>query len=177
MSKNMDFEQRARKIKLMILDCDGVLTDGGLWYDEEGRITKRFDVQDGLGIKVGQYAGLEFAVISGLDHTGVARRVKELGIRHYFPGHVRKLPILDALRAELGIGYEEIAYMGDDWVDLTPLGRVGLPLSVPSAQPEVRALAAWISTNPGGRGAVREAVITILKAQGRYEQALKHWRE
>lgn len=171
----MSIEERARKVRLIVLDCDGVLTDGGLWYDEDGRITKRFDVQDGLGIKAGQHAGLEFAVISGLDHAGVARRVKELGIRHYFAGHVKKLPILECLCGELGIGMGQIAYMGDDWVDMLPMRHVGLPLAVPDAQPEVRELAAWVSAAPGGRGAVREAVMMILKAQGAYALALRNW--
>lgn len=171
----MNVEERARKVRLMVLDCDGVLTDGGLWYDEDGRITKRFNVQDGLGIKAGQQVGLEFAVISGLDHAGVERRVKELGIRHYFAGHVRKLPILESLCADLDIGMEEIAYMGDDWVDILPMRHVGLPLTVPDAQPEVRAQAVWQSAAPGGSGAVREAVMMILKAQGKHELALRHW--
>lgn len=171
----MNIEELARQIRLVVMDCDGVLTDGGLWYDEDGRITKRFDVQDGLGIKAGQQAGLDFAVISGLDHAGVARRVKELGIKHYFAGHVQKLPILKELCAELGIGMDQIAYMGDDWVDILPMRHVGLPLAVPDAQPEVREIAAWISAAPGGRGAVREAVMMILKAKGLHALAMRNW--
>lgn len=173
----MTLAERAKAIRLLVLDCDGVLTDGGLHYDHEGNVVKRFHVQDGLGIKLGQSAGLEFAVISGLEHDGVEKRVRSLGIKHYLGGHFRKVPWVEDLRVKLGLEWPAIAYMGDDWVDAGPMRRVGLPLAVPNAQPEILELAAWVSTRPGGQGAVREAVAMILEAQGTYHGLWQEWSE
>lgn len=173
----MHLEERARRIRLLILDCDGVLTDGGVYYDAQGQITKRFHVHDGLGMKFAQKAGLTLAVISGLAHDGVAARMAELGVAHYVGGKVQKLPWIENLRQLLGLTWEEIAYMGDDWVDAGPMCRAGLPLTVPGAQPEIKALAAWVSSRQGGHGAVREAIALILSAQGRYEALWQEWSE
>lgn len=169
--------ERARAIKLLVLDCDGVLTDGTLYYGEDGSVQKRFNVQDGLGIKLAQSAGLEFAVISGLSHAGVEKRVRDLGITRYQGGHHRKVPLLDQFRTELGLGWEQVAFMGDDWVDAAVMRKVGLPLSVPNAQPEILELAAWVSSRPGGQGAVREAVNLLLRAQGLYQDLWQQWRD
>lgn len=173
----MHVEDRARRIKLLVLDCDGILTDGGLYYDAEGRISKRFHVQDGLGIKLAQKAGLSIAVISGLDHQAVARRVSELGVNHYLGGRARKFPWVDDLRKSLGMELDQVAYMGDDWVDAAVMSRVGLALTVPAAQPEIKDLAHWISSRQGGHGAVREAIALILSAQGVYETIWREWQE
>ena len=116
----MNAEQLARDVKLVVLDVDGVLTDGGLYYDQSGCIMKRFHVQDGLGIKMAAQAGLEFAVITGLDSPAVRRRVTELGIGHYHPGHHRKAPILRSIAEKTGISPQQMAYVGDDWVDAAP---------------------------------------------------------
>lgn len=161
----------------MVLDVDGVLTDGGLHYDAEGRISKRFHVQDGLGIKMGQKAGLAFAVITGLESSAVSHRVRELGIEHYFPGQVSKVPVLLNLIRMTGVALEEMAYVGDDWVDAAPMARVGLPMAVKDAVPEILDLAAWVSSRPGGHGAVREAVMFVLRAKGLYGQIWQGWRQ
>lgn len=173
----MAAEDAARAVKLLVLDVDGVLTDGGLYFDHEGRVTKRFNVQDGLGIKLAQGAGLEIAVLTGLDHPAVAARVRELGIDEYFAGKVDKLPYIKSMAERKGLTLAEIAYLGDDWVDAKAMRGVGLPMCVCNAQPEIKPLAAWISERPGGHGAVREAIAFILTAQGKYGECWRDWSE
>lgn len=171
----MSARKRAEKIKLLILDVDGVLTDGGLYYDHKGNVTKRFNVQDGLGIKFAQQAGLELAVITGLNHGAVEKRVTELGITEYYPGQKEKLPFYEKLLADKGFTDEEVAYIGDDWIDAPVMVRVGLPMAVKNAQPEIFGIAGWISSKEGGHGAVREAISFILTAQGRLDKIWKEW--
>ncbi|OIQ51606.1 3-deoxy-D-manno-octulosonate 8-phosphate phosphatase KdsC [Pseudodesulfovibrio hydrargyri] len=165
----------ARNIKLLVLDVDGVLTDGGLYYGDEGILMKRFSVQDGLGIKLAQAVGLEVGIITGLDQKPVERRITELGIKHYYAGHHRKLPLFEQMCEEVGVAPEEAAYMGDDWIDLAVMARAGLALCVPNAVPEVIEAADWMSSRKGGQGAVREAISFILEARGLKEQALQRW--
>lgn len=169
----MNAGQRARKIRLLVLDVDGVLTDGGLYYDSQGRVMKRFHVQDGLGIKVAQASGLEIAVITGLNHNAVEARCRELGITEYLAGNFEKVPLIEALRQKKGLGFDEIAFLGDDWVDAGVMRLVGLPMAVANAQPEVLSLAAWVSQKHGGHGAVREAIAFILDAKGLLAEAFK----
>ena len=166
----------AKNVRMVILDVDGVLTDGGLYYDGEGNVTKRFNVQDGLGIKLAQSVGIEFAVITGLNSTAVEARVKGLGIKHYFSGHHRKIPILEELRDRTGIEFSEMAYIGDDWVDAGPLSLVGLPVAVANAQPEIREMAMLVTEACGGNGAVREALRFIMTAQGKMEALWADWK-
>ncbi len=165
----------ARRVRMLVLDVDGVLTDGGLYYDRDGMAMKRFNVQDGLGIKLAQAAGLEVAVITGLDAPAVELRVRELKIEEYFAGRLRKRDVLLDICRRHGLELHELAYLGDDWVDITPLKLVGLPMAVVNAQPETRRLAAWISSSPGGHGAVREAVRFLLLAQNRLEASHGEW--
>ncbi|MCK9241412.1 phenylphosphate carboxylase subunit delta, partial [Desulfocurvus sp.] len=117
--------ERAALVRLLVLDVDGVLTDGGLYYDAEGNVSKRFNVQDGLGIKVAQAAGLEIAVITGLESKAVEKRVRELGVEEYHAGHLAKAPLLEGMRRARGLEWSQLAYLGDDWVDAGPLGLVG----------------------------------------------------
>ena len=170
-------ETLAKKVKLLVLDCDGVLTDGGLYYDHLGNISKRFNVQDGLGIKTAQAAGLEVAVVSGLNHGSVEARVTELGIAEYHAGHVHKPDVVRGICSRLGVTLEETAYLGDDWVDIAPMRIVGLPMAVANAQPEVLGLAKWISRQPGGHGAVREAIRFLLLCQDKLETACARWAD
>jgi 3-deoxy-D-manno-octulosonate 8-phosphate phosphatase (KDO 8-P phosphatase) len=168
-------ETAAAGVKLLILDVDGVLTDGGLYYDFEGRVAKRFHVQDGLGIKIAQSLGLGLAVITGLKHGAVERRVRELGITEYHAGHVDKVPLMEEIRGRAGIEAREVAYLGDDWVDAGVMQAVGLPMAVCNAQPEILSLARWVSTRPGGQGAVREAVMFLLRCRGQFDAAWEQW--
>lgn len=165
----------ASKIKLLVLDVDGVLTDGGLYYDENGLAMKRFHVQDGLGIKLAQAVGLEIGVISGLDQKPVAQRVKELGIAHYYPGKHRKVPLFKEMCERVGVESTEAAFMGDDWIDLGVMREAGFALSVPGAVDEVLREADWVTTRDGGQGAVREAIMFILKARGLFDEAMQQW--
>ncbi len=165
----------ARKVKMLILDVDGVLTDGGVYYDHEGRVAKRFHVHDGLGIRLAQRAGLAVGVITGLDSLAVAVRVRELGIEHYYPGYYHKMPILRHISEKVGISFGEMAYMGDDWVDAGPMQAVGLPMAVANAQPEILDMALWTSTQKGGDGAVREAIRFILEAQNLLDAQWRTW--
>ncbi len=167
----------AKKVRVLVLDVDGVLTDGGLYYDSEGNVSKRFNVQDGLGIKLAQAADLEIAVITGLKSAAVEKRVRELGIDEFHAGHLEKVPLLDKIRSARGLEFDQMAYLGDDWVDAGPMDVVGLPMAVANAQPEILEMAQWISSNNGGHGAVREAIRFILSAQGKLEGAWEAWKK
>ncbi len=172
---DQDILSVAAGIKMLIMDVDGVLTDGGLYYDHKGRVMKRFNVQDGLGIKLAQAAGLNLAVMTGLSSPAVQYRVSELGISRYFHGYKDKLPIIERLAGDENVRLQEIAYLGDDWVDAGPLLRVGLPMAVANAQPEIKQMAKWISRAKGGHGAVREAIMFILMSGGKYEKQWQNW--
>lgn len=170
-------QELAKHIKLLVLDVDGVLTDGGLYYDADGIAMKRFNVQDGLGIKLAQAAGLEIGVITGLNQKPVETRVTELGIEHYYPGNHKKVPPFEEMCEKVGVKPSEAAFMGDDWIDLGVMKHAGLAMSVPNAVPEVLGAADWVSHRSGGDGAVREAISFILMAQGRMGDVLQQWTE
>lgn len=165
----------ASRVKLLVLDVDGVLTDGGLYYDADGRVMKRFNVQDGLGVKMAQEAGLKLAVITGLDSPAVSARMRELGVADYHFGHTHKPPLLESIRVKHGLEFDQMAYLGDDWVDVSVMRMVGLPMAVANAQPEVRRLAAWVTERRGGDGAAREAIAFILEARGLLEAQWRRW--
>nr|WP_287410317.1 HAD-IIIA family hydrolase [Pseudodesulfovibrio sp.] len=167
----------AQNIKLLVLDVDGVLTDGGLYYGDDGIVMKRFHVQDGLGIKLAQAVGLEIGVITGLNQKPVEKRIRELGIAHYYAGKHDKAPLFEEICKNVGVSLSEAAFMGDDWIDLGVMNVAGLAMSVPNGVPEVIEAADWISTRKGGDGAVREAIAFILEARGLKDKALKQWAE
>jgi 3-deoxy-D-manno-octulosonate 8-phosphate phosphatase (KDO 8-P phosphatase) len=168
-------EHLAKQIKLLVLDVDGVLTDGGLLYDEGGRVLKRFHASDGLGMKMAMSAGLEIGVISGLSSPAVSARMNELGIIDYVGGDTYKLPLLEKLVDRKGVSFQSVAFMGDDWVDAECMRRVGLAMTTADAQPEIKDMAAWTSSRSGGHGAVREAIMFLLKAKGEYEALWRKW--
>lgn len=164
----------ARAIRLVMLDVDGVLTDGGIYLgatDAGDRVeTKRFEITDGLGIHLLRKAGIEVAIITGRESHAVRLRAEELGIVECHQDRTaRKLPIAERLLQKLGIGWSEAAFVGDDLPDLPVLKRVGLPVAVGNASPEVRALAGWTATRTGGHGAVREFAEALLRARGEWE--------
>lgn len=165
----------AEDIRLLVLDVDGVLTDGGLYYDLQNQVMKRFDVQDGLGIKIAQQTGIIVAVITGLVSKAVESRVKDLGITDYFAGFHDKRNCLEEIRQRHNLDWKHIAYLGDDWVDLSVMAMVGLPLAVANAQPEVKNIASYVTTARGGQGAVREVIRHLLVAQGKYDAVLAAW--
>ena len=164
-------------VRLLILDVDGVLTDGGLYYDTEGKVSKRFNVHDGLGIGLAMRNDLRIAVITGQDSPAVAARVHVLGIEDYFPGFIDKRESYKKLREKYSLAKEEVAFLGDDWVDLPVLHAVGVPLAVANAQPEVLATALYVTKAHGGHGAVREAIRLIFHCKGQLETLYAAWME
>ncbi len=156
--------ERAGRIRLVLLDVDGVLTDGRIWYGPDGEAMKAFDVKDGHGIVLLR-DHLEFGVISGRPGGSAGKRLEELRVKHLVFGQRDKLAGYATL-AHLGIPDEAVAYMGDDVNDLPLLARVGLSAAPADARPEVRQAVHFVATRPGGRGAVRELCELIRKAKG-----------
>ena len=167
--------QRAQAIRLLILDVDGVLTDGSLYFGPQGEALKVFHVRDGHGIKMLQRAGIEVAFLSGRHSDPAFHRAKELGISRYHEGLRDKVEVMEKIMAALNIGAEAVAAVGDELVDLPHLRRVGLAVAVADAALEVKAQAHWVTTLPGGKGAVREVCDLLLKAQGKWEGMVRHW--
>ena len=161
---------RARKISFLLLDVDGVLTDGQLLYDGEGEAMKSFSVHDGTAIKWLQRAGVEVGLLTGRESKPLFARAHELGIKEIMTNAKYKLPVFTAFLSRTGRDPETIAYMGDDLLDLPVLRRAGLALAPADAAPEVRAAAHFVASSPGGRGAVREACELILKAIGKWDE-------
>lgn len=156
---------RASRIRLLVLDVDGVLTDGGLLYGPAGEETKRFHVHDGFALVAARKAGLQVAILSSRASAAVTRRMTELGVGEVHQGVADKATALDALRERLGLRSAEVAMMGDDLPDLPAMARAGLALAPANAVAEVRRAAHWIGRRRGGEGAVREAVEMLLKAR------------
>ncbi|MFO1426954.1 MAG: HAD-IIIA family hydrolase [Steroidobacteraceae bacterium] len=153
--------------RLLVLDVDGVLTDGRLWFGPDGERLKVFHVRDGHGIKQLAASGVAIAIVSGRRSAAVAARARELGIRHVRQGVADKLQALDALCAQLGIDRADCACIGDDTPDVPLMRAVGLAFAVRDAHPQARAAADVVTRLPGGRGAVREACDRLLARTGR----------
>lgn len=160
------FARRARAIRLLVLDVDGVLTDGRLHYGPSGEEWKVFHVQDGLALVGAQRTGLQVAVLSQRASAAVSRRMADLGVREVHQGVANKGEFLAELIRRFGLTPAQVAYMGDDLSDLPLLTTVGLALAPADAVPEVRSAAHWVTPRSGGAGAVREAVEAILRARG-----------
>jgi 3-deoxy-D-manno-octulosonate 8-phosphate phosphatase (KDO 8-P phosphatase) len=156
---------RASRIRLLVLDVDGVLTDGGLFYGASGEEPKRFHVHDGLALVAARKAGLQIAVLSSRACAAVTRRMTELGVSEVHQGVGDKAVALAALCERLGIPASAVAMMGDDLPDLAAMGQVGLALAPANAVAEVKRAAQWVARRRGGDGAVREAVEMLLKAR------------
>lgn len=167
----MELRARAAQIRLIAFDIDGVMTDGGLTYTDDGHELKTFNVQDGLGIKLLQKAGIEVAIITGRKSGVVAARARDLGIEHVHQGVADKRATLAALLDRLGVQWPECAFMGDDLIDLPAMTRCGLAITPANARPIVKEIAHTVTEAGGGRGAVREAAELILEAQGRLAAA------
>lgn len=171
-----EFRDKARQLQLLVLDVDGILTDGSIYYGNSGEEIKAFNIKDGLGIKLLQRAGIAVAIITGRQSEVVARRARELGITDVVQGREDKLTALEALCREKSLDLGHCAYMGDDLPDLAAIGSAGLGLTVSDATDVVREEADWISSAPGGRGAVREACEAILQARGQLSTLLAEYR-
>ncbi len=166
-------ENRAKLIRLVVLDIDGVLTDGAINISSEGELYKRFYVRDGLGIKMLQKAGIEIAIITGRTSAIVARRMAELGVTRIAQGQLFKTTAYDKLLEETGLPDENVAYMGDDVPDLPLLMRAGLAGAPKDASPEILPHIHWQSAHLGGHGAVREFAELILRAQGLWDKLIR----
>lgn len=172
-----ELTEAARKVRLLILDVDGVLTDGSIILDNEGNEFKAFHVRDGHGIKMLGSAGITIAIITGRYSQVVERRAAELGIAEVYQRCYVKTDAFEKILEKHGLRNEEVAYVGDDVVDIPVLRRVGLAVAVGDADEETKAHAMYITRQGGGRGAVREVCELLLRARGLWESVLKGYRE
>ena len=170
--ENHEIERRARRIKLILMDCDGVMTDGRLWLTPDGDEQKAFDARDGQGISLCHRAGLRTGIISGRQSTVVARRAQELNMSYVRQYAKEKIKALDEILKEAELSEDECAYIGDDLGDVSVMQRVELAVAVADAVTETKQAAHYVTRLPGGRGAVREVCEIILKAQGRWEELM-----
>ena len=169
--------QRAQFIRLLLLDVDGVLTDGQLFFDAKGEAFKVFHVRDGHGLKMAQRAGIEVALLSGRRSDAAYHRARDLGINRFYEGLRDKVPVMEELLAALNLAPREVAMVADDLVDLPVLARVGLAVAVADAVPQVKAAAHWFTSLPGGRGAVRQVCDLLIQAQGKWDEIAGPWLE
>ena len=167
--------RKAEKIRMLLLDVDGVLTDGRIIIDEKGVETKHFDVRDGQGISLLKHAGIGVGLISGRSSNSVRHRARELGIPLVYQGVRNKAGIYDKVKLKAGLDDDQIAYVGDDIVDLPILQRAGLAVGVKNGWPELRPLVDYVTEASGGRGAVREIAELLLKAQDKWDSVTRHY--
>jgi 3-deoxy-D-manno-octulosonate 8-phosphate phosphatase (KDO 8-P phosphatase) len=167
--------QRAAGIALLVLDVDGVLTDGTLAYAEDGERVKQFNAKDGLGIRLAQASGIAVAVLSARSSPALLRRVRDLGIDHCSVGQPDKGAEIERLTRELGLTADRVAYAGDDILDLPAMAAVGLAITVADGHPLVQARAAWTTRARGGRGAVREITDGLIASRRDLTQAVDEY--
>lgn len=170
-----EVQQRAARIKLLLMDCDGVLTDGRIWVFDDGEEQKGFHTRDGLGIDLWHRAGLRSGIISGRTSTAVERRAQSLGMTFIRQGCVEKKKVFAQTLAEAGVAEIEVAYIGDDLNDIPLITRSGLGVAVADAAFDARERAHYVTSAPGGYGAVREVIELILKAQGRWADLTRQY--
>ena len=175
----MDIDSLASKTKLLLMDVDGVLTNGRLYNvpDPEGKMTetKGFDSQDGIGLQWLSWKGIKTGVISGRQSPATAERARQVKMSYVYQGHIEKVPILEEILADAKIDASEVAYIGDDFTDVVIMNRVGLAIATANARAEVKKAAHYVTSVPGGEGAVREVVELLLKAQNRWGEILRHY--
>ena len=167
--------KRAIKIRLLVLDVDGVLTDGRIIMDHRGREIKVFDVRDGHGIKLLLRAGIEVAIVTARSSPVVQERAKDLGIQMVRQGAHDKVAAYMEIAQEVGIADDEVCFVGDDLVDIPLLKRVGFPVVVADGVEEVKGVALYVTRSSGGRGAVREICNLLLQAQGKWQEILRRY--
>lgn len=169
----------ASRIKLLLMDVDGVLTDGRLYWipGASGQMveTKGFDSQDGIALQWLRWQGIKTGVISGRDSPATAERAAQCKMAYVYQGHIEKIPILEEIMRDAGVDRSEVAYIGDDLTDLVVMHRVGFAIATANARPEVKRDAHYVTECAGGNGAVREVTELILKAQGRWGQILSKY--
>jgi 3-deoxy-D-manno-octulosonate 8-phosphate phosphatase (KDO 8-P phosphatase) len=170
-----DILDKAAQVKLIIFDVDGVLTDGRLILGDDGQEYKAFHSRDGHGMKLLRQSGVEIGIITGRSSQVVALRMASLGVQHVYQGREEKLPAFEELIHKLGVTAEQVAYVGDDVVDLPILRRVGLAVAVADAHPLVLQHAHWQTPHGGGKGAARDVCEFIMEAQGNLDGVMQHY--
>lgn len=176
MANEMTLAQRCAAVDMLVMDVDGVLTDGGIVYADDGTEIKTFHVRDGSGLKLWQAAGKRAAIISGRKSPVVDVRAAELGVTAVLQGIADKLPAFQSLLEERGLRAEQACFVGDDLADLSVMRGCGLAIAVADACPEVRSAAQYVTQVPGGRGAVRETVELVLRCQGKWHGVVERTR-
>ncbi len=175
----MDIQAQAAKVKLLLMDVDGVLTNGKLYNvpapDGAMAESKGFDSQDGIGLQWLNWHGVKTGVISGRVSPATAERARQTKMSYVYQGHIEKIPILEEILADAKIDSSEVAYIGDDFTDITIMHRVGLAIATANARAEVKREAHYVTQAAGGEGAVREVVEMLLKAQGKWPAILAHY--
>jgi 3-deoxy-D-manno-octulosonate 8-phosphate phosphatase (KDO 8-P phosphatase) len=176
---NPDLQYRASRIRLLLMDVDGVLTDGKILNvpGPDGKMaeTKAFDSQDGIALQWLTWHGIDSGVISGRDSPSTVERARQVGMKYVYQGHIEKVPILEEIATKSGIQKTEIAYAGDDLTDIVVMRRVGLAIAPANARPEVKKAAHYVTAAAGGSGAIREVVELLLRAQGRWAEILRKY--
>jgi 3-deoxy-D-manno-octulosonate 8-phosphate phosphatase (KDO 8-P phosphatase) len=173
----VEVNKKAKAIRLLLLDVDGVMTDGQVVFADSGEELKAFDVKDGHGIKMLMRSEVGVALLTGRDSSVVVHRAGDLGIEMVYQGAKDKLPVFERILREKGLKGEEVCYVGDDLVDMPVMRRSGLSISVADASEELKGSVDYVTERPGGRGAVREVCELILKAQGKWEDATSRYRK
>ena len=168
---------KAKKVKCLICDVDGVLTDGSLYLDCDGRELKAFNVLDGMGLKLLLNSGIEVAVITASKLATVEKRMHQLGINHFYTGQADKRAAYNALKEKLSLNDDDFGYVGDDLPDLAIMRQASFAVAVANAVPQVKEFALWETQKSGGRGAVREVCDFIINAQGKLDEALAKYLE
>lgn len=171
----MSVDEQLKRIEFILCDVDGVLTDGGVLYDNQGIEIKKFHIRDGLGVRLWQKAGFKFGVLTARNSHIVKLRAAELNIEIVRQGFEDKLPAAKEVIAELGLSAEQVCHIGDDLTDLSVMRHVGVGIAVADAVEEVRDNATYVTKTPGGRGAVREAIEVVLKAKNRWEGLIRSY--
>ena len=170
-----DILEKAKQIKLVVFDVDGVLTDGSLFVGDDGQEYKAFNARDGLGMKMLQRSGVEIGIITARSSQVVEHRMHNLGIKYVYQGQLEKLPAFEGLVGKLGLDFEQTAYVGDDVVDLPVLRRAGLAIAVQDAHPIAKQHAHWQTPHNGGRGAARDVCDLIMEAQNPLDAQVQHF--
>lgn len=170
-----ELKARFKKIKLLLLDVDGVLTDGRIIYDSRGRDSKFFDVHDGLGVFVLHKFGIKTVLITAKSSKTIKPRAKDMRVAEVFADIFPKTAVLDKILKKYNVALDEICFMGDDLVDLSLMKKVGLPVAVANASSEIKEAAFYVTERTGGRGAVREIAELILKSQGKWKDVLNFY--
>jgi 3-deoxy-D-manno-octulosonate 8-phosphate phosphatase (KDO 8-P phosphatase) len=179
MSFDEDVLARAARVRLLLMDVDGVMTDGTYWHvpDGQGGLAeiKAFDSQDGIAFQWMRRFGIKGGIISGRVSISTEERARSAGFAFVYQGHTEKIPILEEILEKAGLDAAQLGYVGDDFTDVVVMHRVGLAIATANAKPEVKAEAHWVTPSPGGHGALRDAVELLLKSQGRWNEVVRHY--